>query len=229
MKTVVIPDIHNKYTVAEMIIDREKPDRTIFLGDYFDDFDDTLEITHNTATWLKNSMKKPDRIHLVGNHDWSYHTPLARCGGFSEIKMFTIREVGINFESLWKWYWMDDWLCTHAGLGNTFFRFVTNNYKHDIVTDKEKMHPHLKRIATSDLFHAVSPVRGGRDKYSGILWSDTSEFVPIPGIKQIFGHTNQHEPLWFGKDNVCIDTWLKYYAVYEDSKLEIKKNKDWNV
>ena len=45
MKTLIIPDIHTRFDVAESFIDKERPDNVVFLGDYFDTFDDTLEIT----------------------------------------------------------------------------------------------------------------------------------------------------------------------------------------
>ncbi len=47
-KTIIISDIHNDYFTAEKIIKKENPDKIIFLGDYFDDFDDTVKDSENT-------------------------------------------------------------------------------------------------------------------------------------------------------------------------------------
>ena len=38
MKTVVIGDIHGR-SVWKLIVNMEKPDKVIFIGDYFDSFD----------------------------------------------------------------------------------------------------------------------------------------------------------------------------------------------
>ncbi len=38
MKTVVIGDIHGR-SVWKLIVETEKPDRVIFIGDYFDSFE----------------------------------------------------------------------------------------------------------------------------------------------------------------------------------------------
>ena len=73
-KTIIISDIHNDYFTAEKIIKKENPDKIIFLGDYFDDFDDTVKDSENTAKWLVKSLKQENRIHLIGNHDLSYMT-----------------------------------------------------------------------------------------------------------------------------------------------------------
>ena len=63
---LIIPDIHEKYDIAESIIKKVKPDKTIFLGDYFDDFDNNDQKIKDTARWLSRSLKKESRIHLVG-------------------------------------------------------------------------------------------------------------------------------------------------------------------
>ena len=73
-KTLVIPDIHNDFKLAEGIIHRERPDHTVFLGDYFDDWYDTVQDAANVAKWLRESLENPDRTHLIGNHDVSYMT-----------------------------------------------------------------------------------------------------------------------------------------------------------
>ena len=60
-KIILIPDIHNDYFTAEKIIKKENPCNVIFLGDYFDDFDDTVQDAINTAKWLKKSLKQKNR------------------------------------------------------------------------------------------------------------------------------------------------------------------------
>jgi|APSaa5957512535_1039671.scaffolds.fasta_scaffold08481_4 hypothetical protein len=125
VKTVIIPDIHNDYLTAEKIIKNENPDKTIFLGDYFDDFDDTIQDAINTAKWLVQSLKQENRIHLIGNHDLSYMTdnPNLKCAGYRTDKHKAIKECDINWNKLKMYYFIDGkWLCTHAGFSNDFFK-----------------------------------------------------------------------------------------------------------
>jgi predicted MPP superfamily phosphohydrolase len=71
MTNLVIGDIQNKSDEVEKIIN-EYDCPTILLWDYFDDFHDTVDDIQRTAEWLKESLSKPNRIHLVGNHDFHY-------------------------------------------------------------------------------------------------------------------------------------------------------------
>ncbi|MDH3313141.1 MAG: hypothetical protein OEM28_08345 [Nitrosopumilus sp.] len=48
MKTLIIPDIHTKFGIAETIIVKESPDNVVFLGDYFDSLDDSRNCTSNS-------------------------------------------------------------------------------------------------------------------------------------------------------------------------------------
>lgn len=215
MKTLIIPDIHNKWFEAEEIINKEKPDKVVFLGDYFDDFNDTLEETEQTAEWLKKSLTNPDRTHLLGNHDLSYLNTSYACPGFSEGKLFVIQNTKVDLTKLLHYCWVGNWLCTHAGLSYEFYKaFSLGGTVDDF----------LKYYSSSEMKHRLyqcSPFRGGRDGLSGIVWCDYDEFVDIPNIKQIFGHT--HGELRQTENHVCLDTWLKYYGVY-NGKLKIVKN-----
>ena len=124
-KTIIIPDIHNDYFTAEKIIKKENPDKIIFLGDYFDDFDDTVKDSENTAKWLVKSLKQENRIHLIGNHDLSYMTDNSnlKCMGYRTDKHKAIKKHSIDWNKLKMHYWIDDkWLCTHAGFSNNFFK-----------------------------------------------------------------------------------------------------------
>ena len=225
MQIQIIPDIHNKWFQAEEIIDKENADKIVFLGDYFDSIGDTLDTTHQTALWLKDSMKKSNRTHLMGNHDLSYFDSNYRCAGFSEGKLYAIRSTGLKLGRLNTFCWVDDWLCTHAGLSYEFYQFY-NPLSYNVDTFLNKMMDDEEW--TYKLF-AVSNYRGGSWPYSGPLWCDYDEFKDIPGIKQIFGHTHDRNARWRkyddGAERWCIDTWLKYYGLYdtETKEMTIKK------
>jgi hypothetical protein len=67
--------------------------------------------------------------------------------------------------------------------------------------------------------------RSGDQRIGGINWMDWDELVPIPGLNQLVGHTpdksvrHRNTPT---SRNICLDTNLRNYAVFEVGKLEIK-------
>jgi len=199
MKTLIIPDIHTKFGIAETIIVKESPDNVVFLGDYFDSLDDSIEIAHQTAEWLKESLEKPNRIHLMGNHDLSYKDTRFACSGFSESKLMALKQAKVDLSKLQHYCWVEDWLCTHAGLSNDFYEEYAMDYSVNeflqIFSQDEKLKERL---------YDCSPFRGGLDRFSGIVWCDYYEFKDIPNIKQIFGHTRG--PLRQTDYHICLDT-----------------------
>ena len=54
----------------------------------------------------------------------------------------------------------------------------------------------------------------------GIVWCDYEEFEDLPGVKQIFGHTAE-EFVRQTNQHICIDTYLRHYAIYEDGVMRI--------
>ena len=220
-KILIIPDIHTKFVDAETIIKQEKPAKTIFLGDYFDEFDDSLDTTEQTAIWLKGSLEKPDRVHLLGNHDLSYLDPTKTCSGFTEAKLFAIKKTGVDLKKLQYFCWIKDWLCTHAGLSKQFLEFHKDTIKLDIIKRDGEFAGTLS-VKNPDVLFSVSAYRGGKDEHGGIVWCDYNEFTDIPGIKQIFGHTRSYK-VRQTTNHICLDTGLHNYAVYENDTMIIKE------
>ena len=68
MKLLIIPDLHEARNLdaVENALRREQPTRTIFLGDYFDQFGDTPDDASRTARWLKASLAETNRVHPLG-------------------------------------------------------------------------------------------------------------------------------------------------------------------
>ena len=223
-KVVIIPDIHTNFVDAEIVIDNEKPDKTVFLGDYFDSFTETDESTAQTAQWLKDSLKKKDRVHLVGNHDLSYMTslPHLKSSGFTEYKKYIINMYRIPWEDLKLYCYVHDWLCTHAGVSRQFYEQFSTTNLYDFMLES---HEDILKINDAGFYHRFLQCgvsRGGRYKHGGILWCDYDEFVDIPGQKQIFGHTRSHH-VRKNDLHICLDTGRRHYAVYENDKMCVKE------
>jgi hypothetical protein len=71
-------------------------------------------------------------------------------------------------------------------------------------------------------FVAVGPKRSGSAPAGGILWCDFRELRPTLGVKQIFGHTPGPNPKWISKENICLDTYLDYFAILQDGQLSVE-------
>jgi len=223
-KVLVIPDIHTKFVLAERIIEKEKPTKIIFLGDYFDEIDDSFEITKQTALWLKKSLTKPNRIHLLGNHDLSYLNSKFATSGFSEEKNIIIKNAGVNLSKLLHYCWINDWLCTHAGLSDNFYR----QYNTEKVSVKEFLEKMVNTVSLREKAYSCSFFRGGNDPFGGIVWGDYREFADIPNLKQIFGHSKnfrvrQKKDKLKNSEHICLDTGLQNYAIYENEVMTIHK------
>ncbi len=221
-KTLIIPDIHTKFQTAESIIERESPDKTVFLGDYFDAFYETALDTHNTARWLATSLEQQDRVHLVGNHDLHYMTgnPAFHCSGFSEFKRYIIDSYDIPWTKMTSYCYVGSYLCTHAGVSRQFFEeYGTVSLKEFMVQSVEDLR-HIDDANRLQKFFQVGISRGGPHKNGGIVWCDYDEFTDIPAIRQIFGHTRAPE-VRQNKYHICLDTTLHHYAIHQNDTVTV--------
>jgi hypothetical protein len=235
MKTLVIPDVHNRIGLAERIaLDFGADcDSVVFLGDYFDDFNDTPVDAAETAEWLVRSMSYKNRVHLLGNHDITYLvSSIYTCSGYTwkkkdEIQhIFKAKKWSLNIgENIKLYHWVGDVLLTHAGLSQHFWEKISGQKEFD-----KKMFEKIMGEAQGALerreFHPVLSAgyaRRGRQQFGGILWNDyNDEFMPISGLSQIFAHTPDYSPRQSQcSENYCIDTLLLYAAVIEDGKINI--------
>lgn len=233
MKTLIIPDIHLNVDWAEDVINHEKPDLTIFLGDYFDNFNETQEQnTLRTANWLKKSLYLKNRIHLFGNHDvyYAYNSESCRNAGFTHVKNVIINSVLSTKDwNQLKWFHVFEmgpkiYICTHAGLSNLI---LNGDNPIDYLNQN-------KKYATSQLikhdyhdFWRIGPTYGGKNLCGGITWCRPNEFFAIPDYHQFFGHTfqgkNQYNNFCIdGSDNFCLDGAQTTYAIVENDKVQIR-------
>lgn len=213
MKYLIIPDVHNRIELVEKIIASVKPDKTIFLGDYFDDFHDTPDIARDVAKWFKQSIYKKDRIHLCGNHDvhyWFEDNVKTRCSGYSEFKSMAISDIVTKkeWEKLKFFYILDNkWLLSHAGVHPSWVipgsmasvvpSATLTNIKDQLKYDSQRA---LKNLYSGG-GHWFTDAGFSRSytarNYGGLLWCDWSqEFMPIRGIHQIVGHTPERNIKW---------------------------------
>ena len=244
MKTIVIADIHLKYEWINSWLEKTPHDQVVFLGDYFDDFNDTRDMIEGTAHWLKDSLYKKNRIHLLGNHDLWYSTNQLQCGitcsGNSPYKHSIINDIidPDEWAKIQLCHWDGKFLYSHAGCHEYWFSHPVHGVSLEYIKDKcDEAREHLRSGVVDGIFSA-GWARGAYTRNpGGILWLDfRQEFKPIHGINQVVGHSpyckspldkNYVKYLPNKKNatsiNYCVDFRNNYLTIIEDGKVSFEK------
>ncbi len=254
MRTLIIGDIHNEFKRAEVAIQQIPHDKVVFVGDYFDSLNDGRKKAGKTATWLKESLKQPNRIHLFGNHDVPYFKQVFSCPGYDNRKSQKVNYVlqkedwlKLKFHT-----WVDQFLVTHAGLHPIYHQDVGNLSELKEWLEKEEagafdvIENGNGKIGWGSKwkhwFWDRSLSSGGTDTSAGILWQRWNEdfatgfwdhFPPKCVVNQIVGHTpDSHSPIrlkyWKGSKNYCVDGMWGACMVVEDGREEFWRN-NWEA
>ena len=233
-KILVIGDVHQNLNRLNLALENWQ-DKIIFLGDYFDDFQDSAEDAARTAKWLKESLTIPNRIHLIGNHDFHYMIRpkgITYCSGFSPEKYDAIN----NILTLEDWnklkffhhekeiYWF-----SHAGITKYWFEHpVLGLNLAGILKTLEECKQALKisDLSRCGALWAADHYRGGRCQKGGLLWNDWRNCDFFKDITQIVGHTPREEVKCSqrkGGTNINIDTHLTQVL-----ELDLENN-SWEI
>ena len=239
MKTIVLGDTHGR-GIWQLIVQRENPDRVIFIGDYWDSFEipflDQMYNFKQIVHYARTSDKEV--ILLTGNHDVHYQRWAIEArenySGFQAIHANDIcQELQLNEDIMQMAYKMDNFLFTHAGVTKTWLKLMeieNDENMVDAINDIAKFKPRMFA------FGAIG--RGGWvDSYGDNIWQNPTWIRPKSLMKdskdlgyiQVVGHTGQN----------CIDikgksTGGKYYfidtletsgeyLIIEDGQVSAKK------
>ncbi|PWB49313.1 MAG: hypothetical protein C3F06_14275 [Candidatus Methanoperedenaceae archaeon] len=242
MATIIISDLHNRVDWVEPALSLLKPyDNVIFLGDYFDDFNDTPEDAANSAKWLKQSLSRPNRIHLCGTHDIWYRFPdnqYIQASGNTEEKSDAINQIITekDWGLLQLFHYEQGFLFTHAGVHSYFIKKFA--FENKISMQGEIIDKILKPATQKALMDisnnrpnewlAAGFARGGMQAVGGITWLDwDDEFEPVPELNQIVGHTQMKYPgekSMQNSKNYCLDTKNKHLGVLENGIFSYIEN-----
>lgn len=241
MKTVFIGDIHGR-SIWKEIVEQEKPDRVIFVGDYFDSFDiPGIDQIHNFKEIIH--YKKTSGIEvvlLVGNHDYHYMNMGETYSGFQGGFQFDISElIHENMEHLQMAYSFDNFLCTHAGVSSVFmddnFRELPFGWTCDNLV--EKLNEAFKFTPRIFKFNGFNPY--GDDETQSPIWirlnslRSSNKKRGKDRIKkrfiQVFGHTQIKEidlvgmEKYLGGRYIMIDSLpSRQYLIY-DGEIKVGK------
>jgi hypothetical protein len=127
MKTLVLGDTHGR-SFWKLITHKEKPDRVIFIGDYFDSFEiPGLDQIQNFKEIIEYKEKAEcEVIMLIGNHDYHYMPGITeQFSGYQHNLAPSIQFVlDNNKHHLQMAYQMGEFLFTHAGVSSEFMDSV---------------------------------------------------------------------------------------------------------
>lgn len=179
-----------------------RPEQLVFLGDILDSYEYSDE-THVRAMGTILSAVEAGRAKLLlGNHEASYLWSEQRSSGWSVGTDILMKRWWGRYQQLvdtFLWYPDHRVLVTHAGLSRQWWL-------------EKELHPETLQIDLNEYSHriqswyfAVGRTRGGRAEVGGPLWCDFyTEFTPVPGIRQVFGHCKPRsaEPKYFKQEIV---------------------------
>jgi len=197
MKTVLIGDIHGR-DIWKSIVDKETPDRVVFVGDYLDSFDITPSIQiHNLKEIFE--FKKTSNIEvvtLIGNHDYHYMMVGETYSGYRPQIQFNVYDIlKENISDLKIAYSFDKYLCTHAGVSSIFMNNTFGD-DWDVESIVEKLNTTFQYKPLTFKFSGWSPY--GDDVTQSPIWIRPTSLLfsnkkhPIKKRWiQIFGHTEQ--------------------------------------
>ena len=226
-KILVLGDIHGR-TCWKEIIEKENPDKVIFLGDYVSTHEGISEEQQcsNLEDILNYKEANPDKVILLrGNHD-NQHLgyPWAECSGYFDKVGKYMESIKDRFLADTQWVYVEgNIIFSHAGISKTWF----NNFAFEDINLINNCKP-------SEIF-AFTP-NSIYDHYGNSITQPCVWIRPLSliedaldGYIQVVGHT----PV----KNICStktinsefpEIWLcdnlpKEYLVIEDNKFIVNK------
>lgn len=241
----MIGDIHGR-EIWKRIVEVEKADRYVFIGDYFDSFDipGLMQMHNFKELMMWSEQTKAETVFLIGNHDYGYFEGCdgTRTSGYQfklapSIKML-VREWKHKLQMAYRF---DDVLCTHAGVSTEFMDgvFGRGGWKADTIV--ELLNEQWQYRPLTFDFDCVKPIKMSWVDPSG----DNTEQSPIwirpkslmrsnkdelkKQIIQVVGHTAQRsidiKGMATGGRYYFIDTLETSgeYLIYQNGKFTTNK------
>jgi predicted phosphodiesterase len=235
MKTVILGDTHGR-PYWKSIVANEAPNRVIFIGDYFDSFDNTaVEQMHNfkeIIDWKQSGQSEV--IILIGNHDYHYMRGVTQYySGYQSGARPAIEQLLYeNKNHMQMAYGMNGFIFTHAGVSSDWLQihgYDNESNLIDWINDMWKYKPNTFGFAGRDPY--------GDSTISSPIWirpyslqkanRDTlrDQFI------QVVGHTTQGKIDTEGKSTggryYYIDTLdtSGQYMIIEDETIKFNTYK----
>lgn len=250
MKQLILGDIHGR-TVWKEIIEKENPDKVIFLGDYVSTHDLVTEEEQieNLKEILDYKEENPDKVILLrGNHDTQHLGYYwAECSGYfpKVAHWMSEPENKKRFLDNTQWIHIDEDLKTvfsHAGISEvwmeeTIIPYLKSKVGKFLAVENPQSTYYLSYINDIEPCEAFGFIPKGWDTYGNSItqscvWIRPTSLIkcPIEGYIQVVGHTPVKRECVNIKEAVKNkqDIWLcdalrqRNYLVIEDGEFKHK-------
>ena len=184
MKYVFVGDIHGKVECVEAALAKEG--KKIFVGDFIDSFTRSVKDHKKCYDLVFDAIDRGEAESILGNHELSYIFSRHRCSGWNSKRDYLMKMYQKIILDKFKPFLLlnESFLVTHAGLTRQLWdrkKLVFKDLENVLINWWENL---------DSPAHWIGRYRGGPDDFGGIFWCDFNmEFTPIPGLKQVFGHT----------------------------------------
>lgn len=197
MRIIALGDTHGR-AFWKLIVRREKFDKLIFIGDYWDSFDIPYkEQYQNFLDIIAYKEANPDKVVLLlGNHDFHY-TPVAsmygdKYSGYQKDKCYTIAHAMATHKSLIQVAHLhDNYLFTHAGVTQVWIN-------------------RIQGLKSLDKFVVEEPI----DKYINDLYQyKPAWFTFYEYDRSGYGESVGQSPIWVRPQSLNEDAYGDYIQV----------------
>lgn len=205
-RTIAIGDIHGRTNWKDIVnAEENKGCHFVFLGDYFDPYDDIrpYNLFDNMLDIIFFKKKHMNDVTLLlGNHDMHYIDETF-CKGtrYDDTIAHLISALFSDYRELFQYAYQEgNTIYTHAGISNAW-------WQHDFLplVDKSSLKYNNGILDIAALLNNATPAqlqamfqisywRGGDNENGGIFWADKNETFgnPLKGYYQVVGHTQVH-------------------------------------
>jgi hypothetical protein len=211
LKAIIVGDLHGNLPFYKKIRSLTK-DKIILLGDLLDSFKYTRAEQLELLKLVLDDIEMGKTECIFGNHELSYLVPRLRATGYASSFDAQIIHLKSRMWKLMKPYILDvenKVLISHAGLSHSLIieAKVMDGFIYNDVHDLDAFLEQSWRAPMHESYvYYIGMDRGGPDICGGIFWCDLKkEFVPVPGLTQIFGHTPSSTVIKIGDNSWCID------------------------
>lgn len=245
-KILVFSDVHCRIKDVDALIKKCKPDLSICLGDWFDNFNVRVHKQFASFEYLLSFLQKGN-LNLIGNHELNYlfDNKDNKCSGYDinfDVSLYCRSEDRRFIIDKSKWFlFLDGILLTHAGLDRSLFDSELN-------VNEVAEYLYLQSLLVNRSLGVDGSGHHWFYSNNGIVWSRPPFRFTFNNIDQIFGHTPNSEnpsafdcpigceeyylkkckiPNQLGKKfsslsslNLCIDTFSQYGLLFEDGFVQ---------
>lgn len=232
LKTLVLGDIHGR-DIWKKIIEKEAPERVIFLGDYLTSHEGISEEVQasNFLEILEYKENNPKTVILLrGNHDMeALGYPWAACGPeFYNKKIFTENdgELKNRFLKNTQWLYKDgNTIFSHAGISKHWYEETIKRHLSGDIESINDVEPNgcFGFIPGPDNLYDYC----GESIYQSLTWIRAWTLLtdPIEGYNQVVGHTTLKKVVEQEKDGMkfyfCDTLGTGSYLTFEDGQPKI--------